>query len=413
MPKKITPHLYSDRAAFERLLLLIATFLDHPGIGCPEPHAPHRKGHHQALLPVQQALLDTAKRYDIELTSYALPTLRKDLETLRRYGILDRHMYRWGYYLGTGALKREELAVALDALASLAKDQGDPQVRRMYAAITQRLRGLNLQLKGKLLYPVRRYLNHTITSTDPDEMMTQGKHQDGLFHSLATLEQAISLGQPVELARRRDPYHQVDLGMVQVWPLQLVYHDIAWYLICEHYHRPYFAINRMDRFSSHCRVLQATGRGVSAQQKSLQAVDQLLQNGWGLYLGEPEAQQAELAGQLPLTEFKVRFYPPVAAFILEGDRRHPRQRIRCGPQNQQGQVSYVDYTVPLPDRSFNEFSRWVNRFLGHVQVLAPPSLVTAHRDAIAAQMALYESENTSKEKTSSPHPPTSSPKSSP
>jgi len=32
---------------------------------------------------------------------------------LRRYGILDRQMYRWGYYLGTGALRRDELQVAL------------------------------------------------------------------------------------------------------------------------------------------------------------------------------------------------------------------------------------------------------------------------------------------------------------
>jgi len=43
------------------------------------------------------------------------PTLRKDLETLRRYGILDRQMYRWGYYLGTGALRRDELQVAFNA----------------------------------------------------------------------------------------------------------------------------------------------------------------------------------------------------------------------------------------------------------------------------------------------------------
>ncbi len=390
MPKKITPHLYSDRASFERLLLLIATFLHYPGIGCPDPDAPHRDGHHQALESVQHGLLATAQRYEVELVGYALPTIRKDLETLRRYGILDRHMYRWGYYLGTGALKREELAVALDALASLAKHQGDPQVRRMYTAIAQRLRGLDLQLQGELLYPVRRYLNHTITDSDPDEMMAQGKHQDVLFQALPTLEQAISLGQPVELSRRRDPYHQVDLGIVQVWPLQLLYHDIAWYLMYEDYSRAYFAINRMDRFSSHCRLLSATGRGASAQQASLQSVDKLLQNGWGIYLGEPEAQAAELAGELPLTEFKVRFYPPVAAFILEGDRRHPRQRLRRGPKDQQGQVSYVDYIVPLPDRSFNEFSRWVNRFLGHAQVLSPPNLVTLHRQAIAAQMALYE-----------------------
>jgi hypothetical protein len=34
----------------------------------------------------------------------ATATIRKDLETLRDYGILDKRMYRWGYYLvHTGA----------------------------------------------------------------------------------------------------------------------------------------------------------------------------------------------------------------------------------------------------------------------------------------------------------------------
>jgi len=70
------------------------------------------------------------------------PTLRKDLETLRRYGILDRQMYRWGYYLGTGALRRDELQVAFNALASQISRRPTSQTNS--PRLTKRLRGLDV-----------------------------------------------------------------------------------------------------------------------------------------------------------------------------------------------------------------------------------------------------------------------------
>ena len=93
------------------------------------------------------------------------------METLRRYGILDRQMYRWGYYLGTGALRRDELQVAFNALASQAKYQGDPQARQIHRALTKRLRGLDVELNGQLFYPVRQQMNRAIIHTDLEEMM--------------------------------------------------------------------------------------------------------------------------------------------------------------------------------------------------------------------------------------------------
>jgi hypothetical protein len=41
-------------------------------------------------------------------------------------------MYRWGYYLGTGAMSLAELQVAINALNSQAKYQQDTQVNRIY-----------------------------------------------------------------------------------------------------------------------------------------------------------------------------------------------------------------------------------------------------------------------------------------
>ncbi|WP_445246787.1 hypothetical protein [Microcoleus sp. OTE_8_concoct_300] len=137
----------------------------------------------------------------------------------------------------------------------------------------------------------------------------------------------------------------------------------------------------MNRFSDYCEIIDSEGRGLAVQEHPLKIAQKLLKNGWGLLLGKPEQQQAELQGQLKLEKVKVRFFEKVVGFILEGDRRHPRQKIKEGPRDSFGKVVYVDYQIDLPDRSLNEFSLWVNRYMDSVQVLSPPSLVEKHRQA--------------------------------
>jgi len=53
----------------------------------------------------------------------------------------------------------------------------------------------------------------------------------------------------------------------------------------------------------------------------------------GFYLGEPAQQQAELQCQLDFETVKVRFFPPVMAFIEEGKRRHHSQKIKVCKDN--------------------------------------------------------------------------------
>lgn len=97
MVRKPTLHPYADRLAFERLMLLIATLVQHPGVGAIDRDAPLTDtGCHDALVAVQAQLQAIAVTAGIELPKDypATPTIRKDLETLRRYSILDRRMYR-------------------------------------------------------------------------------------------------------------------------------------------------------------------------------------------------------------------------------------------------------------------------------------------------------------------------------
>ncbi|WP_404783113.1 hypothetical protein [Altericista sp. CCNU0014] len=107
----------------------------------------------------------------------------------------------------------------------------------------------------------------------------------------------------------------------------------------------------------------------------------LLQAGWGLFLGNPQEQMAERAGLLELNHVKARFFSDVIPFITEGEKRHLRQTIRKGPKGSNGLPQYVDYEVLLPSRSLDEFSRWLYRFMDRALVLAPPELIQKHANA--------------------------------
>lgn len=390
MVKKPTLHPYADHSAFERLMLLIATLIHHPGIGYPDTNSTSES--HNGLVEVQYRLREIAAFYAIDWPAGypALPTLRKDLECLRSYGILDRRMYRWGYYLGTGALTPEEFKLALDALASQASSQGDPQIKRLWKTLQRRLKGLDDELRGELFYPVRRQFNRAIMYTDVEEMMAEGEHQNTLFHQFEVVADAIQKGQSIEISRVSDPYHTSQIGIHHVWALQLMHYDQAWYLIYETCAKRHLVIERIDRLSDYCKPLPAQ-RSLAAQIQRLQDAYTLLDNGWGLYLGNLEEQQAELQKQLKFEQVKVRFFPPMTTLILEGKLRHRSQTVIPGLKDPiTGRFESVDYKVKLPRRSIREFKWWVCKHMEKAQILAPDYLAEEHLRSAQQLVARYQ-----------------------
>jgi hypothetical protein len=99
MAKPTKLHSYSDVTAFERLLLLIATLVRSPGVGVvDDTHSTdveHLGGHHDAMVNVLLEMRRTAQRLGIDWSDCSVHTLRKDLRTLRRYGLLESRLYRW------------------------------------------------------------------------------------------------------------------------------------------------------------------------------------------------------------------------------------------------------------------------------------------------------------------------------
>lgn len=93
MPKAPTLHPYSDRASFDRLMLLIAAIAQNPGIGAPS-----------AGVDAMKQLLGAMHQLDAECPEWSPATLRKDVRFLLEQGILPRipnaDKRRHGYHIG-------------------------------------------------------------------------------------------------------------------------------------------------------------------------------------------------------------------------------------------------------------------------------------------------------------------------
>ena len=374
-------HGYADAMAFDRLLLLVAVLAQEPGSGAIAAGG---------LAAIGAALRDRAaalgRPFPADYPS--IPTLRKDLATLRTYGLLGDRMYRWGYYLGAGALTAAELATALNGLRLLAIDLGDPQVGERLGPIQNRLKSWDQDQEGRLTYPLRRSLSRPVSEQDPIARLAQGQGWDRLAEQLDAIEEAILGGQAIELKVARSP-HPDDRGeRERLYPLQLLFYDVGWYLLYEKLDSGQFATRRIDRLSAEVRPLPIAPRGLATQRQRLHRATDLLSAGWGLFLGEATEQARELAGQEPLRSVVVRFWQPTARFIAEGDRRHPTQRIVWEPGSGSS-PRWLDFSVQLPQRSHPEFGRWVRRYGSTARVLEPPELVEEFRQMAIALAQVY------------------------
>ncbi|MEH1890508.1 MAG: hypothetical protein V7K92_13975, partial [Nostoc sp.] len=72
----------------------------------------------------------------------------------------------------------------------------------------------------------------------------------------------------------------------------------------------------------------------------------------------------------------------------------PNSEIRCiklGPKGKNGKPAYVDYIVKLPERSLEEFCRWVYRFMGNAQFIYPRHLAEQHQKFARVLIDRYSS----------------------
>lgn len=261
-------------------------------------------------------------------------TLRKDLEKiLTPYGFRHRNdNVRHGYCLGTAVLSPPRLRELHHVVRQAAGRLADPSAEQLLAELDQRLGWAGISADG--LPPVRSYARHAVVDTAlvrRDSLAAPRRAEE--------IETAIVEHRRVLLARYPGvgTFESSSDGELRVWPLQLIFHNVGWYLLFEEdqigQEQGLLRSERLDRLA----LRHAHGdlrRSAVEHQASLQRLERLLHHSGGIYFGTDLEQQLQLASSSPqrraqaLVTLRFCCAPWAFAFIREGLQRYPIEHTR-------------------------------------------------------------------------------------
>ncbi len=261
-------------------------------------------------------------------------TLRKDLEKLLTpYGFRSRHdNVRHGYALGTALLSAQRLREIHGVVSQAAGRLADPSAQDLLAELEQRLAWGGIAVDGSP--PVRAFANRSIVSSAlvrPDSLAAERQAE--------ALETAIVERRRIELERYASvaSFPDSPSGCFRVWPLQLLFHNIGWYLVYEEdavgTGVGLIRSERLDRLALR-RSEQGNRRSDDAHSQALRRLELLLHHSGGIYFGGDLAAQLRLASpnarqrarQLTTLRFCCQGWS--FAFIREGLQRYPIEHTR-------------------------------------------------------------------------------------
>lgn len=332
-----------------------------------------------------------------------------------------------GFGLGASILTVTQLKQVYSLLAKVVGDLNDPTQDVLKRELKERLKKANIDVDQDV--PIRGFANRSIL----DE-----KHADTgtLAHKnhLDKVAQAISECKAIRLKVR----HQGGQGVDQVvWPLQILFHNVAWYLAYQQTHtiRGVIAITRLDRLrlsqvpilpqrrsikdmlaaQERLRLLCKRCGGILLSKDGILQEDVLglsTQEGGSLHEPSETLSQKQLKALIKkgsMTEVRFRCTPKVFRFMREGLNRYPKEQMRLsGPlehddweavedvtqlQPLSGDVSHpypVEFILPCwtaaEDR---DFRRWLFGFGGGIVIEKPVDLRDEHQNYGAKIAALY------------------------
>ena len=393
---KTATHPYSDLEPFKRLLTTIRFIVQHPF------QWDSKQGSLGSLvLEMQkQGLIDG------DWTD----ALRKDIErVLKPFRILPDFPLKRGYFMGTGILSALQLTKVFTVLQSQAKNLQDPIALDILEIFGERMN--QSQLSTQLIYPVRAIYNRTIVDL-------QLLPQSALARNIEKLEEEIKQGQLLELKRFSGVGRFTDDRdeFFRVYPLQIVFHNIGWYLgyeVAERENKGLLQFERLDRlFRGYAQSFQRDRR---EQEKSLYRLQSLYQACGGLYLGRSAAGQRQFLSKASANRDSVCmtvelwFNDHTFRFVSEGTQRFPIAQMKMSPKlsgnstpKYQSSLFSLSKTpdpqhpnrfqVKLPRWSLEDLDlrRWILGFGNQVKVVAPPELVEQIQAIGAAIAHLYE-----------------------
>jgi hypothetical protein len=261
-------------------------------------------------------------------------SLRKDLEKLLTpYGFRSRNdNVRHGYCLGTALFSPPRLRELHNVVRQAAGRLADPSAQDLLAELDERLGWAGISADG--LPPVRSYARHAVVDTAlvrRDSLAAPRRAE--------AIEAAIVEHRRVLLERFADVGSNTDSleGELRVWPLQLIFHNVGWYLLFEEdqigQEQGLIRCERLDRLA----LVSGKGelrRTAEEHRSALERLDRLLHHSGGVYFGSDLEQQLAVASpsaqrrSQALATLRFHCAPWAFAFIREGLQRYPLEHIR-------------------------------------------------------------------------------------
>lgn len=390
-------HSYSDEEVFNRLIGTIKLIIHKP-----------------FLADIGEGSLKTlAKALESNRVIYSahsgLSMLRKDIENiLKPYKIILNFPMRQGYFAGTGIFSQQELVKLLPILQSQAKNLDDPLALDFHNTFKERMLQTKLIDEKENIYPIRSIANHSIVD---DKYL----HETSLLKKLPYLEEAIVKGELLEVSTfSSSPKYRNDANsFILVYPLQIVFHNLAWYLGYEcirgDEEPQLIRFKRLDRlflgrFQNHYRSRQE-------QDQALEKLQNLLKGSAGIHLGDSVSDQIQFLSQdkkkrmAVCTTVELWFNDKTFHFVTEGTKRFTYMKmsrpqfasqvnlpksIFCLQGTGDKQFPNRFQTV-LAQWSLNDFDllRWIIGFGNNVKVIKPQPLIDKVKNTAQGIVDVY------------------------
>lgn len=388
-------HPYSDVVAFDRLLKTIRFILHYPLNWSSD-------------LGSLQSLVTGLKEAKI-LYGEVGDAIRKDIErTLKPFEILPSFPMRCGYFIGTAILSQQDLIQVLRVVEAQANSLQDPVIHHVYQRFSEAMR--RAQVSTEKDYPIRAIANRTIVNTDylPGSALAHTPH-------LQKLECAIEAAELLEVKRFKGSaaFGHEPQDFYCIWPLQIVFHDIAWYLgyeIAQGDQQGLLRFERLDRLF--LGQPQNHTRSRREQEQALKRLTRLSSACASLYLGESVAQQRAFLSrdrqqrESVLVNLELWFNDSIFRFICEGTQRFPLEQMQmserlfgslreqpklyCLPKSSDPNYPNV-FQVKLPCWCLQDvvLRRWIIGFGDCVKVKNPPELIEQIQAVASSILQVY------------------------
>jgi len=311
----------ADAQVFQRVFVLLRHLLQQPF-------------DRQDGTPLPEHLIAQSERIPGAYLPGEAATLRKDLEKLLTpYGFRSRNdNVRHGYAIGTALLSANRLREIHGLVSQAAGRLADPSAQDLLAELEQRLHWGGIAIDQTS--PVRAFANRSIVDTSlvrPDCLAAERQAE--------RLETAIVERRRIELERYSSVAAFADspTGSFRVWPLQLLFHNIGWYLVFEDDNvgreEGLIRCERLDRLA----LRHSEGRyrrSEESHSNALSRLQTLLHHSGGIYFGDNLDAQLQLCHgstqQWDKALVTLRFCCQAwsFAFIREGLQRYPIEHIR-------------------------------------------------------------------------------------